>query len=127
MSRIVLIAVAVLMMGPVLAIAEGPSTQPSGPLTLRLKPYRDLSSLTEAQASRIIELHKAWVKARQELEARFHADVRALLNDAQLAELKAIEDAEQREKAARNAAKKQSKAEAEQADAKADSSDKTGR
>jgi hypothetical protein len=62
------------------------------------KPWKDMASLTEEQKKQIADIHRKAVQDKNVIEEREEADIMALLNDQQKAELKSMRDKETVEK-----------------------------
>lgn len=55
------------------------------------KPWNELKDLTDDEKTRIIEIHRKTVEQVHEIEAKEHADILAMLTDAQKKEVAEIE------------------------------------
>ena len=68
------------------------------------KPWKDMTSLSEDQKRQIATIHKKTVQEVNSAEQRERADIMALLNDQQKAELKSLLDKELADRKAKAAA-----------------------
>ncbi len=88
---------AALMMGSVLFAADdsmAPATDTPAPTHHKsklIKPYSQLTGLTDDQKTQIIAAHAEYLKAEKALLAKEDADIEAILTDDQKAELKTLE------------------------------------
>ena len=86
------------------AAAEAKGTSEARPRAVRLtKPWSTLTSLTDDQKRQINQIHRKAVQEIRAVEQRERADVMALLNAEQKAELTALEEKEAAERKARAA------------------------
>jgi Spy/CpxP family protein refolding chaperone len=104
----IVMSAAALMMGSVLFAADdamAPATDaPPAHHHKVIKPYSQLSDLTDDQKSQIIKAHSDYLKEEKELLAKEKSDIEAILTDAQKAELKTLEEngtSDRKEKSAR--------------------------
>jgi hypothetical protein len=96
------------------AAAAGASDRPASARgqarSLRLtKPWRDMSSLTDEQKKQIAEIHRKAVQDKKVVDDREKADIMALLNDPQKAELKGLQDKEAADRKAKAGSKPETK------------------
>jgi Spy/CpxP family protein refolding chaperone len=100
-----------LMMGSVLFAADDtmpPASDTPAPThhhSKLIKPYSELTGLTDDQKTTIIAAHSAYLKAEKELLAKEKADINAVLTDDQKAELKTLQEKETAARKGRNAEK----------------------
>src|SRR5215212_1294105 len=79
----------------------------AAPASVKLvKPWSDLTSLTDDQKSKINDVHQKALAQMSEIRKQEKGDIMALLTDAQKTELKDIAAKEKKEDAAKAAAKK---------------------
>ena len=104
---------AALMMGSVLFAADdakSPATDAPAPMHHRskiVKPYSELTGLTDDQKASIIAAHSAYLKAEKELLAKEKTDIETVLTDDQKAQLKTLEEQESATRKGRNAERRQ--------------------
>jgi hypothetical protein len=104
---------AALMMGSVLFADDAMSPPADAPPTHHhsrvIKPYSELSNLTDDQKSEIAKAHADYLKQEKELLAKEKSDIEAVLTDDQKAELKTLEEKAASERKERTAEKQEAK------------------
>jgi Spy/CpxP family protein refolding chaperone len=88
------LAVAVMLSGSVLVLADDPTTQPAehhARAKKMVKPWSELSDLTDDQKSKILDLHAETNKEIKAIETKEKTDILALLTDDQKKEITEIE------------------------------------
>jgi Spy/CpxP family protein refolding chaperone len=110
-----MVSAAALMMGSVLFAADdamSPAADTPAPThhhSKVIKPYNQLTDLTDDQKTKIIAAHADFLKAEKALLAQEKSDIEALLTDDQKAKLKTLEDNDASSRKEKSAEKRESK------------------
>jgi hypothetical protein len=80
-----------------------PTTQRSTRQVRLVLPWRDMTTLTDEQKLRIYEIHRQALAAKKAIDEKERADILALMNDQNLAELNDVESRRAAERKQREA------------------------
>jgi Spy/CpxP family protein refolding chaperone len=89
------LAVAAMLSGSVLVLADDPTTQPAehhARARKMVKPWSELTDLTDDQKTKILDLHADSNKEIKAIQTKEKEDILALLTDDQKKEITEIED-----------------------------------
>src|SRR5437588_9534075 len=127
----------VVLVGAVIVVAKPPKggdasgdtsakteKKPKGRLTF---PWNEMTSLSEAEKGKILEIHLQANEERKRIDLKEHSDIEALLSDPQKAEEKQVREKHEQELRDRAAAKKTGSASTQGSDSSGGKSGKSGK